>query len=125
MIKPCPFCGGEPHLTTLGSSEGYDHGGAIHCTNCAVETPLGDTSQEAIDAWNSRDDKSRWISVNYYLPDRSSKDLFMCAILEDGERSFSICRISEDYDNDEFFWLNDYWGDMTVTHWMAIPELPK
>lgn len=45
-LKPCPFCGGEAVVHTLGT--GY----IVECLECAVSTACENTKAEAIAAWN-------------------------------------------------------------------------
>lgn len=47
-LKPCPFCGGEAVVHTLGT--GY----MVECLECAVRTVCENTKAEAIAAWNGR-----------------------------------------------------------------------
>ncbi len=58
-LKPCPFCGGQGVMGT-----GYSNGiytATIECDKCYVRTPdmmgrhLKLVTQEAIDAWNRRE----------------------------------------------------------------------
>jgi len=52
VIKPCPFCGGEDiHEDTTLLEETYHI-----CGNdkCRAFGPVGETRQEAIEAWNKR-----------------------------------------------------------------------
>lgn len=47
-LKPCPFCGGEAVVHTLGT--GY----IVECLECDVSTVCENTKAEAISAWNRR-----------------------------------------------------------------------
>ena len=47
-LKPCPFCGGEAVVHTLGT--GY----IVECLECAVSTACENTKAEAVAAWNRR-----------------------------------------------------------------------
>lgn len=47
-LKPCPFCGGEAVVHTLGT--GY----MVECLECAVSTVCENTKAEAVAAWNRR-----------------------------------------------------------------------
>ena len=46
-LKPCPFCGGKAILANIGMNW-------ITCTECDVETPWYEESEDAIEAWNRR-----------------------------------------------------------------------
>ena len=52
-LKPCPFCGGEAHVveTIHGKTLPW-----VRCKDCGMETPMLDTEEEAIEAWNRRVD---------------------------------------------------------------------
>lgn len=49
-LKSCPFCGSEyisvPHNADINTW--------ASCLACMADGPLGDTTQEAITAWNTR-----------------------------------------------------------------------
>ncbi len=48
-LKPCPFCGGEPHKAEA------DGGGYIHCLSCNASTAIHYDRQENLEsAWNQR-----------------------------------------------------------------------
>lgn len=47
-LKPCPFCGGEAEFI---SGVGFF---CVSCSFCCGETNLYNTGQEAIEAWNKR-----------------------------------------------------------------------
>lgn len=47
-LKPCPFCGGKAHII----HEGY----WIMYEDCQSESGYYETKEEAIEAWNRRDD---------------------------------------------------------------------
>lgn len=65
-LKPCPFCedGGMIKLECLNNIFYY----SISCINprCFIKpsTIWFETEQEAIDAWNIREHKQRWINEN-------------------------------------------------------------
>ena len=56
-LKPCPFCGGAPHLEPeLYSEENPSEvigPASVGCQNCGAAI-WGDWSENAIDAWNRR-----------------------------------------------------------------------
>ena len=53
-LLPCPFCGGEAKIGSLGDSENW----LVWCQKCQIphsETGLqGDTKEQIIKAWNTR-----------------------------------------------------------------------
>ena len=52
-LKSCPFCGGEASVYQAGymySAPQY----YIFCDECGCETPVFNTEQDAIEAWNRR-----------------------------------------------------------------------
>ena len=57
ILLPCPFCGGEAKLNVL-----YDDFHQVGCSNplCKVlpQTWSYDTDEEAIEAWNRRENKT-------------------------------------------------------------------
>lgn len=56
-LKPCPFCGGEAKIRTLGGTANKQYYATHDCVECKIdliETWLFDTEQEAIEAWNTR-----------------------------------------------------------------------
>lgn len=53
-LKPCPFCGSEPNIGSLG---GDGENWAIWCPACGcacVETDHETTKEDIIRAWNGR-----------------------------------------------------------------------
>ena len=52
-LKPCPFCGSIPRLTSGGAEDPRKF---VECTNlfCYAEGPRKVTRLEAITTWNSR-----------------------------------------------------------------------
>ena len=72
-LKPCPFCGGEARISSDYSSElgktrwwlwheCCEHDGESRGYGSALfpwfETPWYDTEQEAVDAWNTRAERT-------------------------------------------------------------------
>ena len=51
-LKPCPFCGGEAEygLTMAGEE--------VYCTNCGAAMPRTTTKDAAIEAWNTRAERT-------------------------------------------------------------------
>ncbi len=53
-LKPCPFCGcNKPYIAD------YKDEFTVECSRCDCSTRLCDTKEEAIDAWNTRDNPER------------------------------------------------------------------
>lgn len=53
-LKPCPFCGGEAQVRSYGKSTNY-----VRCGACKGRTwGCYGTEQEAIDAWNTRHERT-------------------------------------------------------------------
>lgn len=51
-LKPCPFCGGEAHLTRkLGQNITYDW--FVYCQNCGCKTPYW-VKDHVTAIWNRR-----------------------------------------------------------------------
>ncbi len=49
-LKPCPFCGQEDlTVEVTKNNECW-----IECPNCGVETPLYESTKQAVAAWNRR-----------------------------------------------------------------------
>ena len=51
-LKPCPFCGGEARYTNLGCCV------YIRCDACDFSMPTQRTEAEAIEAWNTRHERT-------------------------------------------------------------------
>lgn len=50
-LKPCPFCGGEPHDETFHTEGG---GYAVWCVGCDAIGPEKPSEEDAVEAWNRR-----------------------------------------------------------------------
>lgn len=51
--RPCPFCKGKRHqVRTVWQTYKF-----VACLNCKAGGPVRKTEEEAIDAWNDRDDQ--------------------------------------------------------------------
>lgn len=60
-LKPCPFCNscaGEGQLVAENKKDSLDarHGfwHIVRCWNCSAQSPLCESSEEAIEKWNNR-----------------------------------------------------------------------
>lgn len=56
-LKPCPFCGGEAEILTAESMHGGNLYGVM-CDCCAGRADVYDTEAEAIEAWNTRAERT-------------------------------------------------------------------
>lgn len=54
-LKPCPFCGGEAHLTCEVASRWY----IIRCLRCGAASAKIASPKRVIEAWNRRFDNDR------------------------------------------------------------------
>ena len=65
-LKLCPFCGGEAEMLTAESMNGgYLFG--IMCNDCRSRGDVYDTEAEAIEAWNTRAERTcHRVDVNGY-----------------------------------------------------------
>ena len=54
-VKPCPFCGQQPHIT---STKPYKHTTPLRwgmvCRGCAICLGWSETAAEAVERWNTR-----------------------------------------------------------------------
>lgn len=51
-LKGCPFCGGEVEVDN--PMPDYQSGHGFHCLKCGAYFQLGDSDEEAAEAWNKR-----------------------------------------------------------------------
>lgn len=52
-LKPCPFCGGEAELTGFDAPEVW-----VWCPNCKASTDAHTCKGGAIEAWNTRAERT-------------------------------------------------------------------
>lgn len=61
-LKPCPFCGGNAELyfdtKATKDTEGHHWAYQIVCDNCCATTGICCSSDDAVNAWNRRDDNA-------------------------------------------------------------------
>ncbi len=50
-LRPCPFCGGEPHIERRGNAR---FSTIISCLDCGATHECGDTGDDVGNGWNSR-----------------------------------------------------------------------
>lgn len=61
-LKPCPFCGGEAELTGFEAPEFW-----VWCPNCKASTDAHTCKGGAIEAWNTRAERTcHRVDVNGY-----------------------------------------------------------
>jgi len=54
-LKPCPFCGGNPHITLHSITFDGSKLNSVHCNECPASM-LG-VDNEPVDKWNKRENK--------------------------------------------------------------------
>ena len=61
ILKPCPFCGGEAEITTVGNDFGKKRKAIIKCKTCFVQKTVGAIRnnlewciEKAKEFWNKR-----------------------------------------------------------------------
>lgn len=52
-LKPCPFCGGEAELAGVNAPEFW-----VWCPSCKASTAAHTGKQSAIEAWNTRAERT-------------------------------------------------------------------
>lgn len=148
-LKPCPFCGEAAKLEVIDNEFYY-----VSCENCGSSTSFGkvfedgtatdSTEAETLAAWNNRNDSINsqgWISVNDKLPDEEQDVLVLVREIEfygrhkekrevwrsiytgwhvDGEWATTYVFGHKHIQMEE-----DDRCELTVTHWMPLPELPE
>lgn len=68
-LKPCPFCGGEPHITIRPSE---DHTGVkcyIRCRRCDARSGRHKSAEFAQKAWNKRAENEELKFVRGFIHD--------------------------------------------------------
>lgn len=59
-LKPCPFCGFQHPITIESGGRVY-----VECPLCGAETSSRETEEEAIEAWNTRAERTCTIENQY------------------------------------------------------------
>jgi RNA polymerase subunit RPABC4/transcription elongation factor Spt4 len=57
-LKPCPFCGGEDSVMKLTSEDGFTSIGCLNDHSFFGIMVQGNTEAEAIEAWNTRHERT-------------------------------------------------------------------
>ena len=52
-LKPCPFCGGKAGIYSIAKYEKE-----AYCENCGAVSNICMTEEEAVEAWNRRDERT-------------------------------------------------------------------
>lgn len=60
-LRECPFCGGEAKVGAF-----YDDLYFATCCNCGVDTKFYGTEAEAIEAWNTRYERTSEVTYGEY-----------------------------------------------------------
>lgn len=64
-LKPCPFCGGEAKINRIVNTF-YQYARYFSsCTRCSAESKMFETEQEAIEAWNTRTERTCFVQYEY------------------------------------------------------------
>lgn len=58
-LKPCPFCGEKDRISVAAYRCDSGFWQYVFCDECLAEDPVGKTEQDAVDAWNRRDNHGR------------------------------------------------------------------
>lgn len=118
-LKPCPFCGGEAAMRWFQDEQHPDIIFVVDCSaRCGANTWT--TEDNAIAAWNRREETSRWIPVSERLPEN---DQTVIGTYYDRENQVSVGEVgfSAFYKTWEFG-ERGISLDYTVTAWRPLPE---
>ena len=66
-LKPCPFCGSAEVNRTTDPTPDDDGWYTLVCPDCICVSPLANSLESCIEAWNARADG--WVSVDDELPE--------------------------------------------------------
>lgn len=80
-LKPCPFCGSKyTQVRYMGGKwqgpSAFSSGYRGECCGCYAVTAAYDTEAEAIDAWNTRVERT---CTNELRPDEGRRNFFKCS----------------------------------------------
>lgn len=105
-LKPCPFCGGEDNLHTCNT---YNHH-HVQCSNCGARGSRCGTTAEAVEAWNTRHERTCELIKHAARDEESGIELVLyecgqCGWIVDPSRNERYCpncgaRVKEDADAD-------------------------
>ena len=120
-LRECPFCGGEATTAENEKIKPICFGwGWVGCQKCRmfIEYINGDFGkQEAIDAWNQRDDG--WISVDEPPKKKGKYLVYQKRDISGTETVINILF----YDGERFLCEKDI-GAYGVTDWQPLPQTP-
>lgn len=78
-LKPCPFCGGEDiylAANTIKADNGIHSDFYYFCGDCMAEGSVADTENNALLAWNKRNEKSGHVLLPKEPPLKLIVDLY-------------------------------------------------
>ncbi|GLO70293.1 hypothetical protein MACH17_18100 [Phaeobacter inhibens] len=146
-LKPCPFCGGKPHLSK--SYNEHDEGAYYfyRCKSCGVSTGefyARETCpvfyEQVRDVWNDRTDTlPTWQPIETAPRDGTEVIAIHCTHYGDGisptidgpfTAAFQNRKWRSSWDDSEVIEYMDWGGTdyksiMDPTHWMPLPTPPK
>lgn len=77
-LKPCPFCGGEPHIERRGNAR---FSTIISCLDCGVTHECGDTGDSVGNGWNRREAEDQ-MAANISAAARPADGMTLAALVE-------------------------------------------
>ena len=61
VLKPCPFCGGQPYIVSWRDEKERKNPTSIKCVKCGAKTDVYDRIKDAKSAWNRRANDGTYI----------------------------------------------------------------